>query len=82
MRCDPVRVTGYVDGELPSYLAARIARHLSLCRRCTAQAAFEMELCMRLRFLNEAVPPPGVVLRSCRSGPPSTPRNQCRGPGI
>ena len=58
MRCDPVRVTGYVDGELPSVLAAEIERHVAMCPFCAAQAAFEINLHEQLRSLSEVAPPP------------------------
>ncbi len=41
MGCDPVRVTGYVDHELPSLVAAEVGQHLSVCPACAAQDAFE-----------------------------------------
>ena len=49
--CDPVQVTGYVDGELPKTLAARTRRHLSICGTCSAQASFEIGLSGVLRSL-------------------------------
>lgn len=44
MGCDPERVTGYVDGELSEAAAMDTRRHLSICRVCTAQAKFELDL--------------------------------------
>lgn len=48
MTCDPERVTGFVDGELPEGLAAEVAAHLETCRGCRAQAEGERELRSRL----------------------------------
>lgn len=44
MGCEPERVTGYVDGELSEAASRETRRHLSLCRVCTAQAKFELDL--------------------------------------
>ena len=44
MTCDPERVTGFVDGELPEGLAAEVAAHLETCPVCRAQAEAEREL--------------------------------------
>jgi len=49
--CDPERVTGFVDGELPPPLAAEVAAHLEGCAACRAQADAERELRSRLRAL-------------------------------
>ncbi len=54
MRCQPERVTAYVDRELPPPLEHAVERLLSACTACAAQAAFEMELQATL----SAVPPP------------------------
>ena len=37
MSCDPERVTGFVDAELPSEEAAEVAAHLETCARQLAQ---------------------------------------------
>jgi anti-sigma factor RsiW len=51
MGCDPVGVTGFVDGELEGPVAAAVERHLAFCPTCAAQAAFEIELRDRLLSL-------------------------------
>jgi anti-sigma factor RsiW len=57
MTCDPERVTGFVDGELPEGLAAGVAAHLETCPACRAQAEAERELRMRLlRLPTPALP--------------------------
>ena len=48
MTCDPERVTGFVDGELPEGPAAEVAAHLETCGACRAQAEAERELRVRL----------------------------------
>ncbi len=56
MGCQPVRVTGYVDGELSPSATAQIERHLGVCPACTAQAHFEIGLGARLRSLAGPAP--------------------------
>lgn len=56
MECDLERITGYVDGELPSRGVAEVERHLLLCVVCTAQGAGEAELRQRLRTLGGSRP--------------------------
>ena len=71
MGCDPVGVTGYVDGELEGHVAAAVERHVALCAICAAQAAFEIDLRDRLLSL-PAVPPwigLGARLRASASHP-------------
>jgi anti-sigma factor RsiW len=48
--CDPVRVTGYVDGALAPAERAEIEAHLGTCPSCRAQA--EQERALRARLLN------------------------------
>lgn len=54
MSCDPVRVTGYVDGALPPPERAALEEHLESCEACRAQASEERSLRARLASL----PPP------------------------
>jgi anti-sigma factor RsiW len=61
MGCDPERVTGYVDGELSDAAARETRRHLSICRVCTAQAKFELDLGDILRVLPDPRPSPWAV---------------------
>jgi anti-sigma factor RsiW len=70
MVCDPVVVTGYVDGELGEPFASAVERHLALCRGCAAQAASENDLRSRLLRLPQAQPWPGLGarLRASMSG--------------
>lgn len=51
MSCEPERVTGFVDGELPPGEAAVVAAHLEQCATCRAQADAERTLRARLRDL-------------------------------
>lgn len=60
MACHPEQVTGYVDGQLGTWLEREVERHLSGCPVCAAQAVFEIELRDRLRSLPSAVLPPGL----------------------
>jgi anti-sigma factor RsiW len=61
--CDPERVTGFVDGELPSEQAAEIASHLETCGACRAQADAEQALRARLRTLPVPELPAGLEER-------------------
>ena len=63
MVCDPVVVTGYVDGELGDAFASAVERHLALCRACAAQAASEIDLRSRLLCLPQAQSWPGIGAR-------------------
>lgn len=63
MGCDPVGVTGYVDGELEGPVAAVVERHLALCPTCAAQATFEIELRDRLLCLPPIPPRLGHAAR-------------------
>ena len=57
MTCDPERVSGLVDGELPEGLAAELTAHLETCPACRAQAEAERELRARLlRLPTPALP--------------------------
>jgi len=49
--CDPVRVTGYVDGALPPAERAQIEAHLETCSVCSGQAEAERTLRARLASL-------------------------------
>jgi hypothetical protein len=51
MSCDPVRLTGYVDGVLPAEELAEVEGHLEGCQECRRQVAEERALCDRLREL-------------------------------
>ncbi len=64
MGCDPVRVTGYVDGELSAPLAVEVERHLSTCPACSTQAAFEVGLPSRLRAAANVTLPPALERRT------------------
>ena len=63
MGCDPVVVTGYVDGELEEPFASVVERHLALCRACSAQAASEIDLRSQLLCLPQAQPWPRLGAR-------------------
>ena len=63
MSCDPERVTGFVDGELPAEQAAELAAHLETCAACRAQADAERALRARLRTLPVPELPPGLEAR-------------------
>lgn len=61
MGCDPLTVTGFVDGELSSALATAVERHLAVCPVCAGQAEVEIEVARRLRSLPPIGPPPGFA---------------------
>jgi anti-sigma factor (TIGR02949 family) len=61
--CDPERVTGFVDGELPSEQAAELSAHLETCAACRAQADAEQALRARLRRLPVPELPAGLEAR-------------------
>lgn len=63
MTCDPERVTGFVDGELPEGLAAEAAAHLETCPTCRAQAEGERGLRARLLHLPAPEPPARLEAR-------------------
>jgi anti-sigma factor (TIGR02949 family) len=67
LSCDPVLVTGFVDGELPADQAAKIAVHLETCSVCRAQADAERELRARLRRLPSAEAPAALESRVRRA---------------
>jgi len=67
--CDPERVTGYVDGELPPSLEREAERHLFLCPICAAQAVFEIELRERVKSSTDMLPPPGLPGRILAAAP-------------
>ena len=54
MTCDPVRVTGWVDGALPEAERAAMEDHVASCPACGAQADAERTIARALR----ALPPP------------------------
>jgi anti-sigma factor RsiW len=66
--CDPERVTGFVDGELPSEQAAEVAAHLEACAACRAQADAERALRARLRTLPVPELPAGLEARVRQGG--------------
>lgn len=68
MSCDPLLVTGFVDGELPAEQAVELAAHLETCRVCRAQAEAERELRARLRRLPSPEPPATLESRVRRAG--------------
>ena len=68
--CDPERVTGFVDGELPEAVAAEVAAHLETCAACRAQAAAERELRARLIALPAPELPAGLEARVRRAQRP------------
>lgn len=50
MICDPVRVTGYVDGALSPVERVEMEAHLAICPNCRGQA--EQERTLRARLLS------------------------------
>ena len=62
MSCDPVRVTGYVDGALPPAERVEMESHLSACPSCRDQAEFERGL--RARLLSLPQPPLPIALHA------------------
>ena len=63
MTCDPVRVTGYVDGALPEAERVVIEAHLAACGRCRAQAEAERTISGALRALSAPELPRGLADR-------------------
>jgi anti-sigma factor RsiW len=61
MSCDPERVTGFVDGALPTSERADVEAHLLECPDCREQADFETALRLRLRQLAPMDVPPGLA---------------------
>lgn len=51
MSCDPVRVTGFVDGALSPAERSQVEAHLEACPACRAQAEAERTLRVRLASL-------------------------------
>ena len=41
MSCDPVQVTGFVDGALPPSERSQVEAHLEICPSCRGQAEQE-----------------------------------------
>ncbi len=54
MSCNPERVTGYVDGELPPEEGQAVEEHLRGCAACREQVDAERGLRTRLKALPEA----------------------------
>jgi anti-sigma factor RsiW len=54
--CDPVRVTGWVDGALPEADRSAMEAHAASCAACAAQAEAERAIARALR----ALPPPAL----------------------
>ena len=51
MTCDPVRVTGWVDGALPEAERVEMESHVAACAACSAQADAERTIGQALRTL-------------------------------
>ena len=62
MSCDPVRITGYVDGALAPAERAQVEAHLHTCPSCRAQA--DAERALRARLLGLPHPDFPVPLES------------------
>jgi anti-sigma factor RsiW len=60
--CDPVRVTGYVDGALSPAERAEVEAHLGACQACRGQA--EAERMLRVRLLSLPHPDYPAALES------------------
>jgi anti-sigma factor RsiW len=60
--CDPVRVTGYVDGALSPAERGQVEAHIAVCVVCRAQA--ETERALRARLLSLPHPDFPVALES------------------
>jgi anti-sigma factor RsiW len=58
--CDPVRVTGYVDGALSPAARVEVESHLAVCAICRAQAETERTLRARLLSLPHPEFPPAL----------------------
>jgi anti-sigma factor RsiW len=56
MSCDPVRVTGWVDGALPEAERVEMEAHVASCPACATQAEAERTISRALR----ALPPPDL----------------------
>ena len=63
MSCDPVRVTGWVDGALAAAEAAEMEAHLASCPACSAQAEAERTIAGALRGLAAPELPRGLADR-------------------
>jgi anti-sigma factor RsiW len=60
--CDPVQVTGFVDGALAPSERSQVEAHLETCETCRAQA--EAERTLRARLASLAPPPFPAALES------------------
>jgi anti-sigma factor RsiW len=63
MSCDPVRVTGYVDGALPEDDRLAVEAHLASCPQCAAQVEAERTIAAALRALPAPELPRGLAER-------------------
>ena len=61
--CDPVRVTGYVDGALADADRQQVEVHLAGCPRCQAQVDVERMLASAVRSLPAPPLPHGLAAR-------------------
>ena len=63
LECDPVRVTGWVDGAFAEAEAAAIASHVATCARCGAQVDAERAIAGAVRALPSPPLPHGLAAR-------------------
>ena len=81
--CDPVRVTGYVDGALSPADRTDVEAHLSSCAACRAQAEAERRVAAAVRALPPPPIPHGLASRvRRRSRRPATLRRRVWVPAV
>ena len=81
--CDPVSVTGYLDGALSAGPRSEIERHLAACGRCRAQLDEERAVAAAVRALPAPPIPHGLASRvRRRSRKPQTLRRRVWVPAL
>lgn len=81
--CDPVRVTGYVDGALSPADRLEVEAHLPSCVECRAQAEAERKVAAAVRALPAPPLPHGLASRvRRRSRRPATLRRRVWVPSV
>ena len=83
MTCDPVRVTGWVDGALPEDEGASIEAHVAACATCQAQVDAERTISAALRTVAAPELPRGLSDRvRARARTPATLRKRVWVPAV